>query len=318
MSRCTSISRRFFGGVLALIATSVFAGEITVFEQPGFQGRYVATHDALPNLVRAGFDNLASSMVIASGTWEACTEANFHGRCMRLSPGRYDSLPSMFNERISSVREVAYVEPPARVTIAPSVVVAPTSDTRIVLYAHTGGGERSMELNSTLRDLDSVSFGDRADAATVYGGVWRLCDETRGRGECTELSPGRYETLGALDGRINSVELVAPALTPVGVITAPEAPRVVLYEYRDFGGRSLTIEGNSARDLDRLHFGDRAASMRVQSGNWMLCSRAYFEGQCRTFGPGEYPRLSGDLDRRVSSARPIGNVRLGALSTYIR
>lgn len=224
----------------------------------------------------------------------------------------------MLNDRISSVREVMYPEPPASVPPAPPVVIAPTGEARIVLYARTRGGEQSRELTSTLRDLDRVNFGDRADAAMVFGGVWRVCDGTRGRGECTELAPGRYDTLGQLDGRVNSVELVVPVTSPVGVITAPEAPRVVLYEYRDFGGRSLTIEGNEARDLDRLHFGDRAASMRVEAGNWMLCSGAYFGGQCRTFGPGEYPRLSGDLDRRVSSVRPIANVRVGALSTYVR
>ncbi len=149
MSRCTLLSRGSCGGVLALIATSVFAGEVTMFEQPDFQGRYVATHDALPNLVRAGFDNLASSMVIASGTWEACTEAYFHGRCTRLSPGRYDSLPSMLNARISSVREVMYPEPPASVTPAPPVVIAPTGEARIVLYARTRGGEQPRELTSS-------------------------------------------------------------------------------------------------------------------------------------------------------------------------
>ena len=315
MSRSRLLSRWLVGSALALMAAGAFAGEITLFEQPDFQGRYVATHDALPSLARAGFDNLASSIVIASGTWEACTEAYFQGRCTRLSPGRYDSLPGVLNDRISSVREIAYAEPPASVSVAPPAFVAPPGDTRIVLYAHSRSGERSIELSSTMRDLDRANFGDRADAAMVYGGVWRLCDNTRGRGECTELAPGRYDTLGALDGRVNSVELVVPATRQVGVITAP-VPRVVLYEYRDFGGRSLTIEGNEARDLDRLHFGDRAASMRVEAGSWMLCSGAYFEGQCRTFGPGEYPRLSGDLDRRVSSARPIADIRVGAL-TYV-
>ncbi len=316
MSRSTLLSRWLLGGVLALFSAGAFAGEITLFEQPDFQGRYVDTHDRLPSLASAGFDTLAASAVVTSGTWEACTGAYFHGRCAQLSPGRYD-MTSVLNDRIASVREVGYAEAPTTITPAP-VVVAPPGDTRIVLHAHSRGGERSMELTSTLRDLDRADFGDRADAATVYGGVWRLCDGTRGRGKCTELAPGRYDTLGSLDGRVNSVELVVPATSPVGVITAPAVPRVVLYEYRDFGGRSLTIEGNEARNLDRMQFGDRAASMRVEAGSWMLCSRAYFEGQCRTFGPGEYPRLSPDLDRRVASARPIPDVRLGALSTYAR
>ena len=116
----------------------------------------------------------------------------------------------MLNDRISSVREVMYPEPPASVPPAPPVVIAPTGEARIVLYARTRGGEQSRGLTSTLRDLDRVNFGDRADAAMVFGGVWRVCDGTRGRGECTELAPGRYDTLGQLDGRVNSVELVVP------------------------------------------------------------------------------------------------------------
>lgn len=317
MERTTmhSCAKWLLGGALALTAAGAFAGEITLFAQPSFQGRYLDTQDALPNLPRAGFDDYASSAMIATGTWEACSETNYRGRCVRLSPGRYENLSAQLRQPVASVREIADVPAPAVAVVEPApapVVIAPASEARLVLISHTGRGDRSMELTSTIRDLDRADFGDRADAAIVYGGVWRLCDAPRGRGECTEVGPGRYDTLGALDRRVSSAELVVPATAPIGA--APTLPRIVLYEYRDFGGRSLAIEGSEARDLERLNFDDRVASMRVEAGRWLLCSRADFEGRCRTFGPGEYPRLGSELDRRVTSARPVADIRLGALT----
>ncbi len=310
-----SYAKWLLGGALALVAAGAFAGEITLFAQPGFQGRYLDTQDALPNLPRAGFDDYASSIMIATGTWEACSETYYRGRCVRLSPGRYYNVSETLDQPVASVREIADV-PTTSVVVAEAapapVVIAPAPDARIVLIAHSPRGDRSMELTSTIRDLDRADFDRRADAAIVYGGVWQLCDEPRGRGECTEVGPGRYDTLGALDRRVSSVELVVPATNTLG--PAPTLPRVVLYEGRDFGGRSIALEGSEARDLERLNFDDRVASMRVESGRWLLCSRANFEGQCRTFGPGEYPRLGSDLDRRVASARPVADVRLGALT----
>ena len=59
------------------------------------------------------------------------------------------------------------------------------------------------------------------------------------------------------------------------------------------------------RNLDRTSFNDRAASLRVERGYWIFCSDANFEGDCRTFGPGDYPNLPGELNRRISSGRMI-------------
>ena len=38
----------------------------------------------------------------------------------------------------------------------------------------------------------------------------------------------------------------------------------------------------------------------------MFCSDANFEGECRTFGPGDYPQL-GWLSNRISLGRRISN-----------
>jgi hypothetical protein len=303
MSYGTRYFRCVLGSAFALGATVALAGEITLYENQGFHGRFITSSDALPNLQRSAFNDVASSIVVTDGVWEACTDAYFRGRCAQLRPGRYPSLDSTLNNRISSVREIAYLEPQAAV----STTIASAGLPRAVLYQHTRSGVRSVELTGTARDLDRVGFDDRADAITVFGGLWRLCDRPGGQGQCAEYPPGQYDHLGALDGRVRSVELVAAA--QVGVTEQP-VPRVVLYEFPDFAGRSLAIEGE-ARNLEWQRFSNRASSIRVEAGNWLFCTGPEFQGDCRTLGPGEYPRLTWNLDRQISSARLVSSPYVG-------
>ena len=314
------------GGVLALVATAALAGEITLYEHPGFQGRNMTTGDAVPNLVRAGFNDMASSIVVRSGVWEVCTDAYFHGNCATLRPGEYRRIDGTLNDRISSARQIGYepappnaivtsppvavVTPPPVAVVTPpavAVVTPPPADTRIVLHERTRSGVKSVELTDGVRDLDSVGFSNRADSATVYGGVWRLCDQEGGNGTtCVEFGPGYYDHLGALDRNVRSALVVGEARASVAVPVV--APRVVLYEFPDFAGRSLAIESSEARDLMWQRFAARAGSIRVFGGSWMFCTGPNFSGECRTLGPGEYPRLGPDLDRRIASARLVSNV----------
>jgi hypothetical protein len=194
--------------VFWIAATAAIAGEITLYENPGFQGRRMTLRGTTPDLDRTNFNDRAESIVVREGVWEVCTDARFSGRCVRLQPGEYPSLQGDLNNRISSVREIAHYTPP------PPPVAAPG-----------------------------------------YGG---------------------------------------PA-------------RAVLYEGEGFRGRSFELQRDVVRNLDRTNFNDRAASLRVYSGYWIFCSDANFEGDCRTFGPGEYPDLPGNLNRKISSGRRIAD-----------
>jgi Beta/Gamma crystallin len=86
-----------------------------------------------------------------------------------------------------------------------------------------------------------------------------------------------------------------------------EGVRVVLYEGRNFSGRSYVVTGNSLRDLGGTGFNDRASSLRVEQGYWMFCSDADYNGECLTYGPGDYPNLPAELNNRISSARRISH-----------
>lgn len=206
-----SVTRIAVAAVFGLAATAALAGEIILYENPGFQGRRMTLRGTTPDLDRTQFNDRAESIVVRDGVWEVCTDARFSGRCVRLQPGEYPNLQGDLNNRISSAREVAQYAPPPPV-------------------ASPGPG--------------------------------------RGYGE--------------------------PA-------------RAVLYEGEGFRGRSFELQRNVVRNLDRTSFNDRAASLRVYSGYWIFCSDANFEGDCRTFGPGDYPDLPGDLNRRISSGRRIAD-----------
>jgi len=85
------------------------------------------------------------------------------------------------------------------------------------------------------------------------------------------------------------------------------ATRVIMYEGTNFTGRSFVINGGIVRNFDGTGFNDRASSMRVEQGFWIFCSDADFNGDCRTFGPGEYAYLPPELNNAISSGRRISS-----------
>ena len=213
-----TLSKIVVGASVALVASALAAGEITLFERDGFQGRRLTIRGTMSNLDRTDFNDRAESIIVRDGVWEVCSDARFSGQCARLQPGEYPNLRGSLDRSISSVREVtqaAYAPPaPAYTPPAPA-------------YGGGGGG----------------------------GGQ----------------------------------------------------PRAILYSGQGMSGRAFEIDRNVVRNLDGTGFNDRAASLSVLGGYWIFCSDANFEGDCRTFGPGDYPNLPPDLNRRISSGRRIAD-----------
>jgi beta/gamma crystallin len=205
-----------------------------------------------------------------------------------------------------------------------ALIAIPVMAGEIILFENTDFAGRRMVIRDTMPNLDRTDFNDRTRSIIVREGVWELCSDARFEGYCTRVQPGEYRALGSeLDKRISSVREVGPpsAYAPPQYAPPPQYPPsydgpppghggqvgAVLYEGSGFRGRSFEINRPVVRDLDRTSFNDRAESLRVYSGYWMFCSDANFEGECRTFGPGEYPQLPGDLNRRISSGRKISD-----------
>jgi hypothetical protein len=334
---------------LAFAAGGASAGQIDLYQRSGFEGRSAAITDTTPDVRQSAVNDVASSVVVQYGTWEACTEPYFHGTCARLVPGRYRNVGIPLEGAIVSVRELdatvgtgsnvvtaPVVTAPAPVAVAPApvlvereprpVVVAPArtdpDEPRIVLYQHAASGIRAVELTSDVDDLATRSFAASADAAMVSGGVWRLCDDARGRGQCLDYSPGQYVTLGTLDRRVMSAYRVSPATSRTTIIEpAPRAGaiaagRMVLYENPNYSGPYAVLD-RRAPDLDWANFKNPAASFRVESGTWLVCSDMGYRGDCRVVGPGQYPALPAGMTGIVS-AHQVEQPEYGAVERRFR
>jgi uncharacterized protein YcfJ len=89
----------------ALAAAAHASAQVTFYEGENFHGRAFTTGAPVRNFAQSGFNDRASSVVVASGRWEVCENARFEGRCVVLRPGNYDSLRRLgMDNRISSVR----------------------------------------------------------------------------------------------------------------------------------------------------------------------------------------------------------------------
>ncbi len=119
--------------VLMLAAGSASAGQITLYGRAGFQGSNMTTTETAPNLIRSALSDTASSIVVTSGTWEACTQAYFRGRCSLLVPGNYSNIGGdvasvrQFSDQPASSRVVVYPDatPVTNYTVATPVIVNP-------------------------------------------------------------------------------------------------------------------------------------------------------------------------------------------------
>ena len=165
---------------------------------------------------------------------------------------------------------------------------------------------RSMTLRGEMSNLGNTDFNDRTSSIIVREGEWEACVDAYFQGGCVRFPPGEYPQLERRFNRsISSLRVVGGH--PYAEEPRPErrAARAILYESQDFRGRSFAISADVVGNLDRTGFNDRAASLRVEEGYWIFCSDANFEGDCRTFGPGEYPNLPWELNKKISSGRRI-------------
>ena len=175
----------------------------------------------------------------------------------------------------------------------------------------------SYAVNGNVRNLDG-RFNDRAQSMIVNSGSWELCGDADFGGGCQTYGPGRYPNLGGLGGRVSSVRATDGGGWGGGNAGGGgwgdgngsggswgSGSRAVLFEGANLSGRRFVIDGQVAANLGGAGFNDRASSLRVEGGYWVFCSDANFQGECRTFGPGDYPALPYELNNRISSGRRI-------------
>jgi hypothetical protein len=81
------------------------------------------------------------------------------------------------------------------------------------------------------------------------------------------------------------------------------AADLTLYASDDYQGRALSVVIDE-RQLGVLNFDDRASSVVVDKGTWVLCSDEDYGGRCLTLEPGRYASLQAlGLDDEITSVR---------------
>jgi hypothetical protein len=85
--------------------------------------------------------------------------------------------------------------------------------------------------------------------------------------------------------------------------SAAQAADLTLYSDGDFQGRPLNVVID-LRQLGSMNFDDRASSVVIEKGAWVLCTGEDFSGSCKTLEPGRYSSLRElGLDDSVTSVR---------------
>ena len=302
----------FAAGVL--VAASASFAQVTLYQDNNFQGSAFTTQQAVGDFQRFGFNDRASSVVVASERWEVCDGQRFSGRCVVLRPGRYPSLAAMgLNDRVSSVRAI---NNNARVDDDRYAPLPGTGqgNAQVVFYENENYQGRSFTAQSQIDDFTRYGYNDRASSVVVLGDRWEVCNDVRFGGRCVVLRPGRYPSLAAmgLNDRVSSVRAINNNARVDDDRYAPLPgtgqgnSQVVFYENENYQGQSFTAQ-TQIDDFTRYGFNDRASSVVVLGDRWEACNDVRFGGRCVVLRPGRYPSLAAmGLNDRVSSVRDVG------------
>jgi len=298
-------------------AAAAMAAELSSSRTRTSNGRRFNASGSVSNFGDAGFNDRASSVVIRSGSWQLCSEAYFRGRCVTLGEGSYSTLAVMgLNDRVSSARELSWARRRRRGRWRRH------PGARIVLYEGFGFGGSSLPVDGSVANLEG-GFNDRAQSLVVH----------EAPGNCAAMpasadiapSTARVATGTSAISRTRSAR--SGRSPPGAAAVAAVVVAAGRWGWRRLGRRGRLGRRQPRRALrraepvgavvrrdQRIHgeprwngFNDRASSLRIERGYWMFCSDASFRGNCRTFGPGDYPTLPNGLTTR--SRRAGGSTR---------
>lgn len=298
-------ARTVIAAGLLMIGTAAAAAEITLFEHAEFAGTQLTLRAHTRDIAGTGLNDRTSSVVVTSGRWELCTEADFKGTCAIFTRGEYPVLQEGLNDRISSARETgSYGDRRGS--------YSDYGRGSIELFDEPGLRGGTLRLDADAPTLRGTGFNNRAASVNVSQGTWELCSDPEFGGTCRTYAPGRYADLGyGMTGQVSSARLLrssseAPAVVSPGLPPGPAnlGGRAILFSERGLRGTSLAVSG-AVPDLQRSNFNDTSESLYVESGTFVACRDSHFRGECRTFGPGRYDDLgAAGLERAISSIRP--------------
>jgi hypothetical protein len=107
------------------------------------------------------------------------------------------------------------------------------------------------------------------------------------------------------------IRIVAGLLTATCFAAGATAAELTLYADDDYQGRALAVVIDE-RQLGVLNFNDRASSVVVENGAWVLCTDEDYDGQCITLEPGRYTSLQAlGINDAITSVRRRDPANIG-------
>jgi hypothetical protein len=251
-------------------------------------GASLPTDAAIADLSALRFNDQVSSVTVNAGAWELCEQGNYGGRCEIVDASVADLSLFGLNDNISSVR------PAGARTALPGT--APPADAALVLYSEDGRRGQSVGLNETQRDFNRLRFNDRARSIEVRQGVWKLCEHTNlgGRCEYVDSSTRSLADLG-LTGQISSAERTSYE-------RAPHNYSIALFADENMRGAFVGLD-EGISDLSARNFNDRASSILVTRGRWLVCEHQDFRGLCEIVDQPLFDLNVLALNDRITSVR---------------
>lgn len=191
------------------------------------------------------------------------------------------------------------------------VVIATQAVGQVTFYENDDFRGRSFVTQRQVGDLGRYGFNDRASSVKVVGSRWEVCENSRFKGRCMVLRPGRYPSLAAmgLNDRVTSARSLNrnTRIDEQRYAPAMQTGQVTFYEHEGFAGQSFS-SNTRVEDFQRQNFNDRASSVVVHAGQWEVCENSNFRGRCFVLRPGQYPSLASmGLNDRVSSVRMMNS-----------
>ena len=192
----------------------------------------------------------------------------------------------------------------------------PRGDRGVVLYDRTGLTGEAVQIDSEVRSLSDARFNDKASSIQVLGGRWEVCTNGNFGGRCEVIRNDVFDlqTIG-LNNNISSIRPAGRGGNgPRGDGPRGDRPGhndgapIILYSQENFRGEARSFDGD-VRRLSSANFNDRARSVRVNRGVWLLCEDSNFGGRC------EY------VDNDVGDLRRLGlrgNISSISLTPYDR
>jgi hypothetical protein len=204
MSLSAFIGVRTFRLALATVALAACAhasAELVLYEDDDYSGRPYRTNSPMNNLAQVNFNDKASSVVVRSGAWQLCGDADFRGQCITLSPGSYPSLREMgLNDRVSSVRPAGFGGSGGGNNGGGGWGGGGWGggSAAVELFEHADYNGRSIGSTGSA-NLARQGFNDKVSSIVIRSGRWEFCSDADYRGACVTLGPGSYGNLSEMN-----------------------------------------------------------------------------------------------------------------------